>query len=69
MDQSFQVQKSLNPFHHSIIQIELVMLNNVDSINVDINTNGKDKTIPPDYCYTLSASIAILSTVPNSYSQ
>ena len=45
------------------------MLNNVDSTSVDINTNGKDKTIPPDYCYTLSASIAILSTVKNTYSQ
>ena len=45
------------------------MLNNVDSTSVDININGKDKTIPPDYWYTLSASIAILNTVPNSYSQ
>ena len=45
------------------------MLNNVDSTNVDININGKDITIPPDYWFTLSASIAILSTVTNTYSQ
>ena len=45
------------------------MFNYVDSINVDININGKEITIPPDYFYTLSASIAILSTVKNSYSQ
>ena len=37
------------------------MFNNVDSTSVDININGKDKTIPPDYWYTLSASIAILN--------
>ena len=45
------------------------MFNNVDSINVDININGKEIMIPPDYWYTLSASIAILSTVTNTYSQ
>ena len=45
------------------------MFNNVDSTNMDININGKEITIPPAYCYTLSASIAILSTVKNSYSQ
>ena len=44
------------------------MLNNVDSTSVDININGKDKTIPPDYWYTLSASIAILNNVTNRYS-
>ena len=61
--------KTLNPFHHSSIQIELVMFNNVDSINVNININGKEIMIPPDYWYILSASIAILSTEPNTYSQ
>ena len=45
------------------------MFNNVDSTSVDININGKEIMIPPAYWYTLNASIAILSTVTNSYSQ
>ena len=45
------------------------MFNNVDSTSVVININGKEIMITPAYWFTLSASIAILSTVTNSYSQ
>ena len=42
-----------------------VMFNNVNTINIVTNSNGKEVTISPGY-YTLSEIIAILNTMTNT---
>ena len=60
--------KFRNPFITSMTVLfkpNQVMFNNVDSTNVETNTNGEEVTISPSY-YTLTEIIAILNIMINT---
>ena len=65
---SINLYKFRNPFITSMTVLfkpNQVMFNNVDSTNVETNTNGEEVTISPSY-YTLSEIITILNTMINT---
>ena len=65
---SINLYKFRNPFITSMTVLfkpNQVMFNNVDSTNVETNTNGEEVTISPSY-YTMSEIITILNTMINT---